>query len=98
MTAPFLASARPFRMPGRLPAPSSVMLVNAIIVPAKLLPVCMVAEEPTCQNTLQGDTPFKTTLELVPVIRVLAIWKINTSLGPPFSVRVPVNPADDEKQ
>ena len=78
--------------------PLSVMLVNAIITPAKSLPVCMVALEPTCQKTLQGDTPFKDTLELVPVIRVLPIWKINTSLGPPFSVRVPVKPADDEKQ
>jgi hypothetical protein len=58
----------------------------------------MVAEEPTCQNTLQADTPLRVTVELVPVMRVLLIWKMNTSLGPPLSVRVPVNPADDEKQ
>jgi hypothetical protein len=66
--------------------------------PANALFTSMVAEEPTCQNRLQGDTPIKDTLELVPVIKVLPIWKINTSLGPPTRVKVPVNPADDEKQ
>jgi hypothetical protein len=93
VTAPVLASARPFRVP-----PFNVMLVRARIFPTKSLFTSMVAEEPTCQNTLQGDTPIKDTLELVPVIRVLTILKINTSLDPPLSVRVPVNPADDVKQ
>jgi len=96
MTAPFLASARPFRMP-----PSSVMLVKAIITPAKVLPVCMTAEEPTCQNKLQGDAPpIKATVAPVAVVRVLPIWKIHRSLGlpVPLRVRVPVSSADDEKQ
>jgi hypothetical protein len=94
VTEPFLASARPFRVP-----PSRVMLASAIIVPAKLLPVCMVAEEPTCQNTLQADAPpVKATLAPVAVVRVLPIWKIHTSVGLPFSVRVPVSCAVDAKQ
>jgi hypothetical protein len=94
VTAPLLASARPLKMP-----PSSVMLVNAIIFPAKVLPVCMVAEEPTCQKTLQGDAPLaKATVAPVAVISVLPILKIHTSVELPVSVRVPVSSADDEKQ
>jgi hypothetical protein len=85
VTEPFLARARPVSVP-----PSSVMLVNAIIFPAKVLPTCMVAEEPTCQNTLQGDAPpVKATVAPVAVVRVLPILKIHTSVELPFSVRVP---------
>jgi hypothetical protein len=94
VTAPFLASARPVRVP-----PLSVMLANAIIFPAKLLPVCMVAEVPTCQNTLQGNAPpAKATMAPVAVVRVLPIWKIHTSVELPVSVRVPFSSASDEKQ
>jgi len=96
VTDPFLARARPLRVP-----PLSVILVKAIIFPAKLLPVCMVADEPTCQNTLQGEAPpERTTLAPVAVVRVLPIWKIQTSveLPVPLRVRVPVSSADDEKQ
>jgi hypothetical protein len=94
VTAPFLACARPFRVP-----PTSVMSVNAIIFPAKVLPVCMVAEEPTCQNTLQDDAPpMKATVAPVAVVRVLPILKIHTSVEMPLSVRVPVSSADDVKQ
>jgi hypothetical protein len=75
------------------------MAVNAIITPAKLLPVCMVAEEPTCQNTLQGDAPpANATVAPVAVVRVLPIWKIHTSVELPVSVRVPFSSAADEKQ
>jgi hypothetical protein len=92
VTVPFLASARPARLP-----PSSVMLANAIIFPAKLLPVCIVAEEPTCQNTLQGDAPpAKTTEAPVAVVRVLPIWKIHTSVELPVSVKVPLSSAAAE--
>jgi hypothetical protein len=85
VTEPSLASARPVRVP-----PLSVMLVNAIITPAKVVPVCMVAEEPTCQNTLHGDAPpAKATVAPVAVVRVLPIWKIHTSVEVPVSVRVP---------
>jgi hypothetical protein len=94
VTAPFLASARPVRVP-----PLSVMLANAIIFPAKLLPVCMVAEVPTCQNTLQGNAPpAKATMAPVAVVRVRPIWKIHTSVELPVSVRVPFSSASDEKQ
>jgi len=92
VTEPFLASARPLRVP-----PFSVILVKAIIFPAKVLPVCMVAEVPTCQNTLQGPAPpVKATEAPVAVVRVLPIWKIHTSVAVPFSVRVPFSSAAEE--
>ena len=85
VTVPFLASARPARLP-----PSSVMLANAIIFPAKLVPVWIVAEDPTCQYTLHGDAPpTKATVAPVAVVSVLPIWNIHTSLALPLSVRVP---------
>jgi len=92
-TRPFLASARPFRMP-----PLSVMLVNAIIVPTKGPFVVMNAEEPTCQKTLQGDAPLKTTLEPTWAVRALGTWKIHVSVEEPISVRVPVSSSADEAQ
>jgi len=89
VTDPFLARARPVRVP-----PFSVMLVNAMMVPAKLLPVCMVAEVPTCQKTLQGEAPpAKATVAPVAVVRVLPIWKIHTSVELPVNVRVPFSRA-----
>ena len=92
VTLPFRANARPARVP-----PFSVILVNAIIFPAKVLPTCMVAEEPTCQNTLQGDAPpAKATVAPVAVVSVLPIWKIQTSVALPVSVRVPFSCAADE--
>src|ERR1700676_1042487 len=92
VTDPFLARARPVSVP-----PSRGMLVNARILPAKWLPVCMVAELPTCQNTLQGDAPPpKATVAPVAVVSVLPIWKIQTSLELPVSVRVPLSVAAEE--
>jgi hypothetical protein len=89
VTVPFLASARPARLP-----PFSVMLANAIIFPAKLVPVWMVAEDPTCQYTLHGDAPpAKATLAPVAVVSVLPTWNIHTSLALPESVRVPFSNA-----
>ena len=94
VTVPFLARARPVRVP-----PFSVMLASAMIFPAKLVPVWMVAEEPTCQNTLQGDAPpAKTTLAPVAVVKVLPIWNIHTSVELPVSVKVPFSCAAVEKQ
>jgi hypothetical protein len=70
-----------------------------MIFPAKLVPVWMVAEEPTCQNTLQGDAPpAKTTLAPVAVVKVLPIWNIHTSVELPVSVKVPFSCAAVEKQ
>src|SRR5580704_17366013 len=103
--APFLARPLPRNVP-----PSSVMLVSARIFPTKVLLVPIVAEEPTCQYTLHPLKPFsqggalcpKTifTMEFVAVVRVLPIWKTHCESGFPCasSVRVPVNPAEDEKQ
>jgi len=92
VTVPFLANARPLRLP-----PFSVMLANAMIFPAKVLPVSMVAEEPTCQYTLQGDAPpANATVAPVAVVRVLPIWKIHTSVELPVSVRVPFKSAEEE--
>jgi hypothetical protein len=94
VTVPFLASARPARLP-----PFSVMLASAMIFPAKLVPVWMVAEEPTCQYTLQGDAPpAKATLAPVAVVREVPIWKIHTSVELPASVSVPFKSAAEEKQ
>jgi hypothetical protein len=61
----------------------------------------MVAEEPTCQNTWQGDAPpVKATVAPVAVVRVLPIWKIHKSLTLPVptSVSLPVSSADVAKQ
>lgn len=67
VTAPFLASARPSRL-----APlSSVIDVNAKMEPTKLVVVPMVADEPTCQKTLQACAPFSRITELdEPVVNV----------------------------
>jgi hypothetical protein len=70
------------------------MLANAIIFPAKLFPVWIVAEEPTCQYTLHGDAPpAKATFAPVAVVREVPIWNIHTSLALPLSVRVPFSNA-----
>jgi hypothetical protein len=77
------------------------MLVSARIVPTNTLPVWIVAEDPTCQKTLQLVAPLiKETVEPVAVVRVLPIWKIHCGLlvPCPSSVNVPVRSADEEKQ
>jgi len=68
VTAPVLASARP--------ASGAAIQRDARVSENRSHEVVvhwMVAEVPTCQNTLQGKTPIRDTLELVPVIRVLPI-------------------------
>jgi hypothetical protein len=65
VTAPLRASARPTTV---LPV-STVIEVNAMIVPAKVDPGFKVAELPTCQNTLQACVPLvMTTLPPVSVV------------------------------
>jgi hypothetical protein len=65
VTAPLIASARPVS-----DAPeTSVIDCDARIVPAKAVPEPMVANDPTCQNTLHAWAPFSNTTELaVPVV------------------------------
>jgi hypothetical protein len=88
VTCPFRASSRPFTTAPVVAA----MSVKARMVPTKVEVVPRVAELPTCQNTLQGETPTSTTLLALAVMSVLAIWKIKTSSASPWSVSVPVIP------
>lgn len=91
VTAPFRARSRP----DTLAPVVAVILVRAMTVPTIVDPEPRVAELPTCQNTLHGSAPLmsETTLEL-PVMRVLADWKIQTALGSPAASRVRVPPAE----
>ena len=81
VTAPFAARA----LPQPIVAPVfRVMLVSARIFPTKSVPVPRVAELPTCQYTLQLSAPLITlTDELLGVVIVLPIWKMNSALGLP---------------
>jgi hypothetical protein len=66
VTAPLMAKA----LPSIPAAVVNVMLVRAIMFPANMVPVPMVAELPTCQNTL-SEAPFRnTTMALEAVVRV----------------------------
>ena len=91
VTAPFWASNRPLMV-----APVvAVMDSDARTVPIRCEPVPSVAELPTCQNTLQAWPPPSTMTALFDaVMRVDAVWKMNTALGSPWvsSVKVPVIP------
>jgi len=59
VTAPFLASTRPFTATFEF----TVIDVNARMLPWKEDPIPSVAELPTCQNTLHARAPFiRTTL------------------------------------
>jgi hypothetical protein len=74
------------------------MDARAMMLPLKKELTSMVAELPTCQNTLQACAPLTrlTTLDGA-VIRVEAIWKMKTALGSPRASRVtvPVRFSDD---
>jgi hypothetical protein len=97
VTAPLRARARP----GSTVAPVfSVTLVSARMLPTNAVSVPSVAELPTCQNTLHVGPLINTTDELLAVVSVLAIWKMNSAAGLPsvLRVRTPVNCADDVKQ
>nr|WP_246507058.1 hypothetical protein [Actinocrinis puniceicyclus] len=88
-TCPLRASS----LPVMLAPVVAVMDVRARMLPLKVEFVPSVAELPTCQNTLHACAPLiSATLLAEPVIRVLAISKMNTELGSPWpsSVTVPV--------
>jgi hypothetical protein len=91
VTAPFRASSRPTTV-----APvSSVIDVNARVVPTKLVFVPSVSELPTTQKTLQAWAPFSSKILLDDaVITVDAASKMKTVDGSPcpLSVSVPVSP------
>ena len=88
VTPPFRARARPCSV-----APVSIEIdVRARMLPTIAVVEPMVAELPTCQNTLHGCTPpVSTTLLPGPVMSVLTLWKIKTELALPAKVKVPVN-------
>lgn len=80
VTAPLRASKRP-----SMTAPVvAVIDVRAKILPRRVELVPNVAEDPTCQKTLQDRAlPVSTILLAEAVIRVEAAWKIKTALGSP---------------
>nr|WP_241996343.1 hypothetical protein [Kribbella antiqua] len=94
VTEPLRASIRPTAV-----APvSMVMDVNARMVPRNWVAVPMVAELPTCQNTLQAWAPLvSTTLLLVAVVRVDPAWNTKTAPASPSALRVsaPVSPIEE---
>ena len=75
---------------------SAEMDVKARMVPWKAVRVPSVAEDDTCQKTLQGLAPLmRLTALSVAVIRVLSVLMMKTAAAsPPASrVRVPVMPS-----
>jgi hypothetical protein len=73
------------------------MEVNARTWPVKSVVVPKVADEPTCQKTLQACAPLiSSTLLPLAVVRVEPAWKIKTAAGS-FSaskIKVPVSPSE----
>jgi hypothetical protein len=83
VTAPLRARARPSTV-----APVfRVIEVNAMMFPTKVVVVPSVADEPTCQNTLQAWAPPVRMTELFePVMSVLPAWKMKTESAVPLRV------------
>jgi hypothetical protein len=70
-----------------------VVDIAAKMVPAKVVRVPSVADEPTCQKILQACAPpVSTTEELVPVISVEPNRKTKRAFGSPWplSVEIPL--------
>ncbi len=87
VTAALRASNRPETVAPVL----AVADVRAKTLPTKVDAVPRVAELPTCQTTLQASAPPMSTTELpVPVMRVLADWKMKMALASPFASRMSV--------
>jgi len=91
VTAPSIANARPNTV-----APVfKVIDCWARMFPWNRVLVPKVAELPICQKTLQAWAPLiRSTLLSEAVVRVVAVWKMNTASGSPWasSVTAPVNP------
>jgi hypothetical protein len=96
VTAPLSANT----LPATVALVVNVIDVKAKMFPTKAEPVPIVAELPTCQNTLQAWAPLvRFTTLLDAVVSVLAgHWKIKIELGLfwPSRVRVPVNPSEGD--
>ena len=89
VTSAVWANARPSRV---APVPS-VILVSAMMLPANEFPTSSDAVLGTYHHTLQAlPPPVNTTFAVEPVVvSELAALKIQTSVGPPFRVSVPVS-------
>ena len=97
VTEPFRARIRPSTVVPVL----SVIDVNAMMVPTKVVPVPSVAELPTCQKTLQAFPPLRRTTRLFDaVVSALGTLKMKTEFGLPWksSWSVPVTAPVVEKQ
>lgn len=89
VTAPFRASSRPFTVALVV----AMLEAKAMTVPTNLERTPSVDELPTCQKTLQAWAPLmRLTALSVAVMRVDAVWKMNTASGTCLasSVNVPV--------
>src|SRR5437867_1257994 len=95
VTAPVRANSRPSTAAPLV----TVMEANARMLPLNTEPVPRVAELPTCQKTLAAlAPPLRITWRAEVVVRVDAIWKMNTALASPWasSVRSPEEISSEE--
>ncbi len=94
VTAPVISVVLAARsLPLTVELPLSVIVVKARIFPIKEVDVPRVAEDPTCQKTLQAWVPLVNLTTLFDaVVSVEPAWKMKTAFEspPPSSVRVPV--------
>ena len=73
-----------------------VIEAEARMLPLNVVPVPSVAELPTNHQTLDAlAPPVSSIVLLAAVVSVEGAWKIQTSSGPPLSVKVPVTPIDE---
>jgi hypothetical protein len=91
------APSRARRAPWKLAPVVAVIEVKARTCPIKFELVPNVADEPTCQKTLQAWAPFtRATLLLLAVVKVEPALKMNTASGlfSASNVKVPVSPIE----
>jgi hypothetical protein len=100
VTAPAPPACIPARsLPDTFAPLLRLMSSCARMVPMNSVVVSRVAALPICQKTLHAwAPPLITTDEPDPVIRVLTVLKIQTSVADPVRVSVPVKLAEDAKQ
>src|ERR1044071_95935 len=99
LEASVTAPGRPNGRPSTMAPVVTVMKAKARMFPLKTDAVPSVAELPTCQNTLAALAPLlKMTCRPEVVVRVDAIWKMNTAVASPWasSVRSPEEISSEE--
>src|ERR1051326_9110737 len=93
------AAVRANSRPSTVAPVVTVMEAKARMLPLNTEPVPRVAELPTCQTTLDAwAPPLKITCRPTVVVRVDAIWKMNTAFASPWasSVRSPEEISSDD--